>query len=175
MCGPHHLSPLLSLGRHELYSPRSHGMLSSGVFGVLASAENTPEYPAELVDNGIYLPLICDRSVCDLSTHPKERSLTPVRKLQSPACDVAIVSSHAPVNRGAGPWLGSSKTYWSPKLCSVSMEIINRVREIQACTLACPALALAAWFINLYLKHLYHGAVNRRRDSADPVNTCEKC
>lgn len=102
-CGFHHLSPFISLGRHEFYSPRSHGGLLSGVFGVLASAENTHEYPAELIDSGIYLPVICDRSVCDLSTHPKGRSQAPVRKLRSPACDVATEPpppTMSPVNRG---------------------------------------------------------------------------
>lgn len=88
------LSLLISLGRHEFYSPRSHAGLFSGVSRVLALAENTPEYPAELIDSDIYHPLICDRSECDLSTHPKGRSQALVRILKNPACDGETGPTH---------------------------------------------------------------------------------
>lgn len=81
------------LGRHDFYSPRSHAGLFSGVSGVLALAENTPENP-ELIDSDIYHPVICDRSGCDLSTHPKGRSQASVRILQNPAFDGETGPAH---------------------------------------------------------------------------------
>lgn len=72
--------PLVFLSRHE-FSPEYAGLLS-GVFGVLLLSED--EFPAELIDSGIYYPMICNRSEHDLSHSPQMKVTS---SCKDPACD----------------------------------------------------------------------------------------
>lgn len=67
--------------------------LLAGVFGALASAEDTLEFSAELTDSGIHYPAICDRPECNLSHSPQRKV---PGSCTDTVCDGETGPSHVP-------------------------------------------------------------------------------
>lgn len=82
MCCSPGVTSLTFLIRHEFY-PEYAGLLS-GLIGVLPLAEDASTFPAELIDSGIYYPVIYNRSEHDLS-HSAQLKVT--GSCKGPACD----------------------------------------------------------------------------------------